>query len=137
MLFFFYWGDSIKSKFCVRCGRIVKNGECACSKRKELTITKEKQKEDCKNGIHSVRWRKKRVYIIKRDKGLCQRCLIKYNILNGSNLSVHHIKPRIDYPELMYEDDNLITLCMTCNLQLGTTGELDFDYTSSFDDFNL
>ncbi|WP_009968574.1 HNH endonuclease, partial [Bacillus subtilis] len=66
----------------------------------------------------------------------CQRCLIKYSIVNSSELQVHHIKPRIDYPELMFEESNLITLCKTCNLQLGTSGELDFKPNINLENHN-
>lgn len=127
----------MKTTICSRCGQLKKNNQCGCSKINTLTIKKEKEKHDCKNGLHSVRWRKKRAYIISRDKGLCQRCLLKYNILNGEQLTVHHIKSRNDFPELMYEDENLITLCMTCNLQMGTMNKLDFEYNISNDEFVL
>lgn len=129
---------SSKGSICVRCGTLKINNKCKCESIKSLEVKKEKPKQDCKNGLHSVRWRKKRAFIIKRDRGFCQRCLIKYNIINSSNLTVHHIKSRNDYPELMYEDDNLITLCLTCNLNLGTTNKLDFEqHELNNDDFNL
>lgn len=58
---------------------------------------------------------------------MCQRCYIKYGIINGDELQVHHIKPRITHPELMYDEDNVITLCKSCNVQLGLNG-IDFDW---------
>ncbi|MFD4058825.1 HNH endonuclease [Streptomyces californicus] len=78
--------------------------------------------------MRTTRWKKKRLSIIKRDNAHCQRCVIKYNIINNQSLTVHHIKPRNQYPELMFDDTNLITLCQTCNGQLGTSGELDFEF---------
>lgn len=67
-----------------------------------------------------------RKMVIQEDGGVCQRCFIKFEIINSTELQVHHIKPRIEFPELMYERSNLITICKTCNLQLGLK-ELDFD----------
>lgn len=68
--------------------------------------------------------------IIKRDGFLCMRCFIKYNIINSEELTVHHILSRKNYPELMFEDSNLICLCSTCNKQLGTKDKLDFEWTA-------
>lgn len=121
-----------KKKTC-SCGRIIAFTEtCSC---KQTSNRNEYQREYYKNHketlkpLSSARWKKLRPLIIKRDRGLCQRCLIKYNIFNGINLQVHHIKPRIQYPELMFEESNLLTLCKTCNLQIGLK-ELDFEPTT-------
>ena len=57
--------------------------------------------------------------------------------MNTRNLQVHHIKPRKEYPELMFEPDNLITTCKTCNLQMGTSGiGWDIEKISSVDSFD-
>lgn len=63
-----------------------------------------------------------------RDGAHCKRCLAKYNIITASNLQVHHIKPRIRYPELTYEQTNCVTLCRRCNTEYGTVEQLDFDF---------
>ena len=84
----------------------------------------------------SRRWRSFRKTIIHRDGNLCQRCFRKYNIINGDSLEVHHIKPRIDYPELMYDELNVVTLCKTCNLQLGTNG-IDFEWETPETNFKI
>jgi 5-methylcytosine-specific restriction endonuclease McrA len=111
------------TKICGGCGkRVDYNTTCSCMKRKR---TKKKLNETDKL-MKSARWKRKRIVIIQRDGAVCQRCLIKYNIINSENLQVHHIKPRSKYPELMLEDTNLITLCKTCNLQIGIREELDF-----------
>ncbi len=57
-------------------------------------------------------------------KGVTQKN--KYYVT--SNLQVHHIKPRSDYPELVYEHSNLVTLCQSCNTSLGKKG-IDFEWT--------
>lgn len=66
--------------------------------------------------------------ILKRDGHLCMRCYIKYKFLNSEELTVHHIISRKNHPELMYNNENLITLCATCNKQLGTKDKLDFEW---------
>jgi 5-methylcytosine-specific restriction endonuclease McrA len=103
--------------------------ECSC---KERTNRNEYQRDyyqknkEVLKPLSSTRWRKLRKLIISRDGGLCARCFSKYGIINGDNLQVHHIKPRIEFPHLMFDEENLITLCKTCNLQIGTAHELDF-----------
>jgi len=118
-----------KKKSC-SCGRIIGYTEiCPCKQnqnRNEYQRNYYEKNKEILRPLTSTRWRKLRSLIIKRDGGLCQRCLLKYGIINGSTLQVHHIKPRIQYPELMWEETNLITLCKTCNLQIGTNDELDF-----------
>lgn len=129
-----------KKKIC-SCGRMISFTEtCSCKKNK---YSKKLQKQ-CyeKNNktmklLSSARWKKLRTLIIKRDKGLCQRCFIKYGIINGEDLQVHHIKPRVKYPELMFEESNLITLCRTCNLQLGTNEKLDFEPDIELDNYDF
>ena len=133
----------MRKTICSKCGKIKSDTQkCACDKIKTINVKpiKSEEKKDYKNGIHSARWRKKRLFILKRDKGLCQRCLHKFNIFNGEQLTVHHIKSRKEYPELMFEDNNLITLCLTCNLQMEAKDlnhQLDFDITIEDNDFNL
>ena len=62
---------------------------------------------------NSVRWRQKRKSILRRDGYLCRWCR-RY----GKNVeadTVHHIKHVDEYPELAYEDSNLISLCTGCH----------------------
>jgi len=118
-----------KKKFC-SCGKLIGfNETCSCKSNKNRNEYQrnyyQKNKETLKP-LSSARWKRLRPLIIKRDKGYCQRCFIKFNVINSSNLQVHHIKPRIEYPHLMFEESNLITVCKTCNLQIGLK-ELDFE----------
>lgn len=123
-------------KTTCKCGRIIKEGTvCDCRKEK-----RKKYLESFDNDpfLNTYKWKKKRAQIIKRDGGLCQRCLIKYNIINFEELQAHHIKSRTNYPELALEDDNLICVCKTCNLQLGTKDVLDFDKNAIIEEtYNL
>ena len=115
-----------RKKICSQCGKMIDwNSDCTC-KKIVVPVKKSKESRDMARAITSRRWARLRSLIIKRDGGFCQRCFVKYGSINSEQLQVHHIKPRIYYPELVYEVSNLITLCKTCNLQLGTQEELDF-----------
>lgn len=123
----------MRQRFCGGCGEKIIDGTiCKC---KKTRINTGNFKRDII--LDSYRWKKKRKYIKQRDGHLCQRCLIKYNIINSDDLQAHHIKSRVDFPELTWDDDNLICVCGTCNRQLGTTNELDFKWDINNKDFNL
>lgn len=118
-------------KFCNRCGKKIEyNKTCPCH-----NYNKDKQKYYYNNKeehkfLNSKIWKNKRSFIIERDGHKCIRCFEKYGKINAKELQVHHIKSRRDYPDLRLEDDNLLTLCKTCNLQLGTSNKLDFETRS-------
>ena len=116
-------------KMCNKCG--YHQDKCRCSTMRKIDPKKGNRESD--KVLWTYRWRKKREQIKKRDGHFCQRCWSKYNILNSERLEVHHIKNRIDYPELIFEDSNLITICKTCNLQLGSVHELDFEWNKNND----
>ena len=123
-------------KICSRCGKVVgRSSECDCLKKvrrvKPTQVVKEGEDLIYK---YKYKWWKLREEIIKRDNGYCQRCWNKYGILNDQKLEVHHIKPRSKYPELTFEESNLVTICRTCNAQLGTKEELDFDWEKPSDE---
>lgn len=124
-------------KICSKCGKIIGyNEKCECKGLKSLVVKVDK-KDD---GFYSTyRWRKLRKRIIDRDKCHCQRCWYKWGIIETDNLQAHHIKSRAHHPELEYDEDNLITLCQRCNLQLGTKDKLDFEWCvpSEEIEFNL
>ena len=60
-------------------------------------------------------WKKKRKEILIRDNYECQTCKDKGKVTINTKLIVHHIKPFEFYPELKLEDDNLLTVCLTCH----------------------
>lgn len=130
-----------RKTLCKYCGKIVKEGmtdhKCPGKEKARLQRNKQSREYYAKNKetlkpLMSRKWRNFRLKIIERDNSLCQRCYIKYGIINGEELQVHHIKPRIYYPELMYDQDNVVTLCKTCNIQLGTNG-IDFEWENPGD----
>ena len=58
-------------------------------------------------------WKKKRQIILKRQNYLCAECK-KYGRLCEA-VEVHHIKHVDEYPELAFDDANLIALCKACH----------------------
>lgn len=110
------------------CGRIIPEGsKCSCKQKAKRDYMREYQRNDKDNPLKTTKWTKLRKQILIRDKYLCQRCLYKYSTLNSSELQAHHIRSRKNYPELVFEESNIMTLCKTCNLQLGTSDKLDFE----------
>lgn len=64
--------------------------------------------------IHkSMRWKRKREQILRRDDYLCQDCKRYGKRVDATE--VHHIKHVDEYPELAYQNDNLISLCAACH----------------------
>ncbi|SDH73966.1 HNH endonuclease [Planococcus glaciei] len=119
-----------KMKIC-SCGKIIPSVDtCSCKKLQKALRRKHLNEQEVEEAkfLKSARWRKLRLRIIKRDGGSCQRCLSKYNIVESSNLQVHHIKSRKNYSELRWDETNLVTLCRLCNTQLGTQDKLDFEF---------
>lgn len=50
--------------------------------------------------------------IFKRDGYVCAGCGKKLDI---EYLTIHHIKPKSEYPDLIYDPDNCQTLCRNCH----------------------
>lgn len=120
-------------RICFNCNKLVPQYKpCECKKERDKAISKEKNERyaEEKKFFNSARWKKLRLRIIERDGGYCQRCWFKFFLVVSSDLEVHHIKPRIKYPELRWEETNLVTLCKSCNTELGTIGKLDFVFES-------
>lgn len=118
----------MRKKICSKCGKIIYEGtQCSCSKT-TFVVNRKSNEKKVTDPIYTKRWKEKRMQIIKRDSYMCQRCFIKYNIINSNELTVHHILSRKHYPELVFEDENLVCLCATCNKQLGTKDKLDFEW---------
>ena len=75
-----------------------------------------------------VGWRREEIKSL--DKGICQRCLIKFGIITIENLEVHHIEPLTTKWEKRLQNDNLITLCLQCHrwIDIKNNGRLDFEW---------
>ena len=116
-----------KYYFCSRCSNKVEyTKKCSCLN--DARKIRNKKYEDKDKFYRGRAWRKLRERVLNRDNNLCQRCLYKFGIINSKNLEAHHIKSRLNYPELELEIDNIVCVCKTCNLQLGTADKLDFEY---------
>ena len=61
----------------------------------------------------SMRWKKKREQILRRDKYMCQDCKRYGKRVDATE--VHHIKHVDEYPELAFDSSNLISLCAACH----------------------
>lgn len=59
------------------------------------------------------RWKNKRERILRRDGYLCRECKRFGKMVQATE--VHHIKHADEYPELIWVDDNLISLCKGCH----------------------
>lgn len=72
----------------------------------------------------SARWQKKRAHILKRDGYMCQ--YFKRYGRHVEATRVHHIYPTRDYPELAWQDWNLISLSASAHelMHDRDTGEL-------------
>lgn len=117
----------MRKKVCSGCGKIIFEDEI-CSCRDTAFKPKAKKSRPEQDVLHTRKWRKKREAIIKRDGYMCMRCLIKYKFITTENLTAHHIKSRKNYPELTFDDNNLVCVCDTCNKQMGTKDVLDFEW---------
>ncbi|WP_045522758.1 HNH endonuclease [Neobacillus niacini] len=120
-----------RTKICSNCNkRILQKEVCKCKKAWNKTVSNEKNQQyaDEKKFFNSIRWKKLRWGILDRDEGVCMRCLIKFNLIKTSTLEAHHIKSRKNYPELRWDESNLVTLCKSCNTELGTNDKLDFAF---------
>lgn len=62
---------------------------------------------------NSVAWRKKRAYILLRDKYQCQYCKARGRVVPANE--VHHIKELRTHRHLALVDSNLISLCRECH----------------------
>ncbi|HAU85073.1 MAG TPA: HNH endonuclease [Lachnospiraceae bacterium] len=125
----------MRKKICGSCGKFFNEGtRCECRKAANTEARRNYERDPM---IGSYRWKKKREFIRRRDNNMCQRCLIKYKLITTTDLSVHHIKSRNHYPELAWDDDNLICVCGSCNSALGTSDKLDFEWNTKQNSFNL
>jgi hypothetical protein len=113
-------GDTLKKYYCKECGKEISLnnaldglGRCpSCSKVGD-------KNGNWNNGSsfepYSIEFTEElREQIRKRDNYICQNCSMteeEHLIVVGKVLSIHHI----DYNKKNCEEDNLITICLSCN----------------------
>ena len=59
------------------------------------------------------RWKRKRAGILRRDGYACRYCK-RFGRMREAT-EVHHIKPVDEFPELAFDDANLVSLCHACH----------------------
>lgn len=62
---------------------------------------------------NTAKWERKRSSILSRDNYICQHCK-RYGRIRQAT-TVHHIKHAEEYPELAYDNKNLVSLCNACH----------------------
>ena len=124
-----YWLGKKRPECAENMRKIAKN-QVPWNKCKKCDILSEQKKGEkhwnWKGGISSIRkrifasreykeWRKS---VFERDNYTCQNC----NAHSGNGISVyleaHHIKPFVEYPELVFDVDNGETLCYMCHREI-------------------
>ena len=113
---------------CGICGGKHPAGEPCPNKYKFKKVSDASQKAN--KFYRTKEWKMKRKEILERDK-YCQRCWLKFGIVNCDHLEIHHIKPLTKYWDERLNNDNLITLCRVCHryLDQSNNGNLDFEFT--------
>ena len=66
--------------------------------------------------MRTPEFRKWKVEVLKRDNFTCQQCGAK------THLEAHHIKEKLNFPELEYVVSNGLTLCHECHKKTDNYG---------------
>lgn len=110
-------------KICNRCGKTIDySSRCEC--RDNITYNRTVSPEKRKF-YSSYAWQKLRNRKVN-EHPYCERCWSKWKIITTENLQGHHIKSFKDYSELRLDEENVVVLCRTCNLQLGDSSVVDW-----------
>lgn len=105
---------------CSYCQGLHKRGE-KC-KNKPMEKFRKKENNSIVRFRNTNKWKLKRDEIKRRDKFLCQVCLLdgKYTF---QKLEVHHITPISEKWNIRLESWNLITVCSPCH-KMAENGEI-------------
>lgn len=106
---------------CKKCKKKIPYGEKYCEdcakeigKKNRDHIKKYKiELEESDKILKTSEWKRTRNLILDRDK-MCILCA-KRGHITTEKLQVHHIRKRVDAPELAYDPTNLICLCKSCH----------------------
>lgn len=114
-----------KVKSCPLCRKLILKCSKYCNSCSQLGNRNHQWKEITQNAriYWSAEWRKWREEVLERDNYICQLC----GETEG-RLHAHHILPKRDYPELIYNVDNGITLCQDCHTAIHFKEEDYADY---------
>lgn len=125
-------GDYIKKHYCINCGKIIsigtfKYGKGQCKNCYCKTL-KGKNHPNWIDGRSYKKYPKKFSYklknkIRKRDNYICQKCGLKER-KSFRKLDIHHI----DYNRNNCNKNNLITLCLKCNIKVNSNRSYWYTY---------
>jgi len=124
-------GSKSYNRFCKDCGKRISttsSGKCSdCYKKTFVGNGNPNYKFGHYIGNHhcTKKYKKWRSFIYGRDNYTCKMC----GKSESGNLNGHHILPQRDFPNLVYEVTNGVTLCRDCH-QL--TFNKEYDYVSIF-----
>ena len=92
------------------------NGKIKLSKYHEFSDDKpfSARYDEAKHIRSSDRWRSVRDLAMKKAAGMCLYCY------KAPAAEVHHIKSVSEFPELAFDLDNVIPLCLRCHGWMGT-----------------
>lgn len=68
--------------------------------------------------LHTARWGKVREAALRRDLYQCQECKKLSGLMPVRATQVHHIIKRKDRPDLMFSEENLMSVCARCHARL-------------------
>jgi len=112
--------NNAAKRFCnyFGCGVLVDNGYCEKHRKSEAQRQYQADKEH--RGQYDRRWRSFRLSYL-REHPLCVDCQ-QANKMSPA-YEVHHIKKLRDYPDLKFDDANLMGLCKPCHSIRTARGE--------------
>lgn len=110
-------GNASSLRVCSICGNFIStgsSGQCAACYQQTLVGA---GNPNYKNGHYtgnfcsSAEYKRWKIAVFERDDWTCALC----NKRERTHANAHHILPKRDYPELVYDIDNGITLCPKCH----------------------
>ena len=121
----------IMNKTCKYCGIVPEDHICPYKRKKYNKYSKDKAQDKFRN---TAAWQKKREYIKRRDRYLCQVCITglfdTLNELTYQDLEVHHILPIEEDYNRRLDDDNLITIC-SYHHKMAESGKISREFLQS------
>ncbi|MHC4579808.1 MAG: HNH endonuclease [Planctomycetota bacterium] len=88
---------------------------------KEIALERQKKIDETNVFYASAQWQLLREVVITEQGRICQEC--ERSIRDDFDLTVDHIKPKDEYPELALDKSNLQILCRSCYSAKGATQE--------------
>lgn len=83
----------------------------------QLAGERQQRIDERESFYQSAEWKAARKDVIARQGKICRAC--RKSIIDESDLTVDHIKPRSKYPSLQLAPSNLEVLCRSCNSAKG------------------